>query len=106
MLAAFLVHQHTPVPVPPAHPAISALAAAQPAPGEPIAVVESEFIPLPNAAVLEAGEEVNLVRMELPRSTMIAMGFDMTSEDTGDSIAADVVLGSDGLARAVRLVEE
>jgi len=105
VLAVFLIRDRPRVPERHIHPAAVELASAEPQP-EIATAVESEFIPLPNVEALAADEEVNLVRMELPRSTMIAMGFDMDEEDRGESIAADVVLGSDGLARAVRLVEE
>ena len=108
-LAVFLIRDHAPVPVRQARPRAVELASI----GCPIASRGADrrsrranSFPLPNAAAIEADEEVNLVRLELPRSTMIALGFDVNDEDSSDSIAADVVLGSDGLARAVRFVEE
>jgi hypothetical protein len=65
-----------------------------------------EFIPLPNAERLPPNERMNMVRVELPRSAMIALGYAVTADSADDMVQADVVLGSDGLARAVRLVKE
>ncbi|HXB67033.1 MAG TPA: hypothetical protein VNY05_02250 [Candidatus Acidoferrales bacterium] len=68
-------------------------------------VVESGFIPLPNAAQIGPNEEVNLVRVEVPRSAMIALGYDVKPEEASGSVQADVMLGNDGLARAVRFLD-
>jgi len=65
-----------------------------------------EFIPLPNAARPAPSEDVNLVRVEVPRSTMIALGYPVAADQGEDLVQADVVLGSDGLARAVRFLDE
>ena len=65
---------------------------------------DSDFIPVPNAARIEPNEDVNLVRVEVPRSAMMALGIVVTAENASDTVLADVVLGSDGMARAVRLV--
>lgn len=64
-----------------------------------------EFIPLPNAPQLAPNEDVNLVRVEVPRSTMIALGYDVSAERASEPVEAEVVLGPDGLARAVRFLE-
>jgi anti-sigma factor RsiW len=63
------------------------------------------FIPLPNAARLGDTEGVNLVRVEVPRSAMIALGFEVSPERATELVAADVMLGPDGLARAVRFLD-
>jgi hypothetical protein len=68
-------------------------------------VVESDFIPLPNAAQIGPNEEVNLVRVEVPRSAMIALGYSLKPEEASESVQADVMLGNDGLARAVRFLD-
>jgi hypothetical protein len=66
----------------------------------------SGFIPVPNAdRFRSADEEVNLVRVEVPRSAMIAFGISVSAEDASESVEADVLLGPDGLARAVRFVD-
>ena len=63
------------------------------------------FIPLPNAGRLPDTEDVNLVRVELPRSAMIALGLEVSPERASELVEADVMLGPDGLARAVRFVD-
>lgn len=68
-------------------------------------VLDDSFIPLPNAERLEPGDDVNVVRMELPRSSMMAVGYDVSAETASEMVEADVALGPDGLARAVRFVE-
>jgi hypothetical protein len=67
--------------------------------------VDSGFIPLPNASQIGPNEEVNLVRVEVPRSAMIALGYDVKPEEASASVQADVMLGNDGLARAVRFID-
>lgn len=63
------------------------------------------FVPLPNAERIGPNDDVNLVRMEVPRSTMVELGLEVSAERGSDRVEADVLLGSDGLARAVRFME-
>lgn len=63
------------------------------------------FIVVPAAALLPQLESGSLVRMELPVSILPSLG--MTPPATGHptEVTADVIVGQDGLPRAVRLVE-
>ena len=64
------------------------------------------FIPLPNAGGVAADEDdVNLVRVEVPRSAMIALGLDVSADRAEELVEADVMLGSNGMARAVRFLD-
>jgi hypothetical protein len=63
------------------------------------------FIPLPNAPQIDPNDDVNVVRMELPRSAMLAVGLEVNLERVSDTVEAEVMLGSDGLARAVRFMD-
>ncbi len=63
------------------------------------------FIPLPNAERVGPNDEVNVVRMELPRSAMLVVGLDVSPERVSEPVQAEVMLGPDGLARAVRFVD-
>jgi hypothetical protein len=65
-----------------------------------------DFIPLPNADRLPQAEDLNVVRVEVPRSAMIALGYAVPAERASERVRADVVMGSDGLARAVRFLDE
>jgi len=64
------------------------------------------FIPVPNADRLPPDEDLNVVRVEVPRSAMIALGYSVTADRATERVRADVVLGSDGLARAVRFLDQ
>lgn len=63
----------------------------------------SEFVEWPGASSLPALESGQLVRTELPASVLPLLGLISGREITTDMVAADVVVGQDGLARAVRL---
>ena len=73
---------------------------------DPETAAADGFIALPNAAQLTPDEEVDMVRVELPRSSMIALGYPVRADQASENVEADVVLGADGLARAVRFVDE
>jgi len=65
-----------------------------------------DFIPLPNADQLPQDEDLNVVRVEVPRSAMIALGYSVRADRASERVRADVLMGSDGLARAVRFLDE
>jgi hypothetical protein len=99
-LAAFLVRPRQPEVVRQPGPRAIELAAVQ-QPGD-----YDGFIPLPNSAgVAVDDDDVNLVRVEVPRSAMIALGLDVSDDRAGELVEADVMLGSNGVARAVRFLE-
>ena len=70
------------------------------------AETDDGFIPLPNAENLDPDEEVNVVRMEVPRSTMMAVGLPVSADRVSELVEADVMVGADGMARAIRFVDE
>jgi hypothetical protein len=67
-----------------------------------LANFESEFLPWPGAEVLPAFESGQLVRMELPASVLPLLGIVPAMAITTETVEADVLVGQDGLARAVR----
>lgn len=69
------------------------------------AAIEEGFVLLPGAEQLETVEDLNLLHVELPRSAMMQVGIDVSPERGGETVRADVMVGSDGLARAVRFVD-
>jgi hypothetical protein len=73
--------------------------------GQPQAVDGNEFIPLPNVESIAANEPMNLVRIEAPRSAMIALGLEVDPDRAEETVEAEVMLGADGIARAVRFLE-
>jgi hypothetical protein len=66
--------------------------------------VATEFIPLVQAGPYTQAEEGHLVRVELPRSALASFGLPVNVEATGDRVKADVLMGQDGIARAIRFV--
>lgn len=64
------------------------------------------FIPLPNAERIAPDENVNVVRLEVPRSAMLAVGLPVSADQVSELVEADVKMGPDGLARAVRFINE
>ncbi len=60
---------------------------------------------MPEAEALPALENAMVVRVQLPVSSLQLMGFPVTEERAGVSVQAELLLGQDGLARGVRLVQ-
>ncbi len=65
----------------------------------------TDYIPLTYLADATAVESGIVVRVELSPSALAAMGLPVNIEQTDSRIKADVVLGDDGVARAVRFVK-
>lgn len=67
--------------------------------------VATDFLPLTFADDSRARESGHVVRVRVPRSALIAFGVPMNMERAGELITADLVVGDDGLARAIRFVQ-
>ncbi|HET6961403.1 MAG TPA: hypothetical protein VFJ27_02860 [Terriglobia bacterium] len=68
--------------------------------------IETEFIPFMAAGPRFASEQRQFVRVKLPRSALQVFGLPMNMERAREPIQADVMLGEDGRALAVRFVRE
>jgi hypothetical protein len=66
---------------------------------------DASFYPLPEAESLPAVENAMVVRVQLPVSSLQLMGVPVSEERADASVQADLLLGQDGLARAVRLAQ-
>lgn len=53
----------------------------------------------------ETGEELRIVRAELSRSSLFALGVNLPIENESEKIKTDLLVGADGVARAIRLVD-
>lgn len=62
----------------------------------------TEFFPLFYSRVPAAA--VHIVRLEVPREALASFGVEAPGADAGPTVVADVVVGNDGLARAIRFV--
>lgn len=79
-----------------------------PAPRKEIQSADSKmvFYPLEVAGNWEAsGEDMRVVRAELSRRELFTLGVDVPVENENTKIKTDLLIGSDGVARAIRLVE-
>jgi hypothetical protein len=84
-----------PVPVPKATPK------ARPVKRQPQEVVTQFFPLLDVAPPFESGE---LLRVTVPASTMRTVGLPVNEDHLTDRVYADVLVGQEGLARAIRFV--
>ena len=66
--------------------------------------IVSDFMPLTYLAEGTAVESGVVVRVRVPRSMLTRMGLPLNAELTEETVLADVALGDDGLARAIRFV--
>jgi hypothetical protein len=66
--------------------------------------VATEFIPLMQGVPYPPAEDAHLVRVELPRSALASFGLPVGADSAGGRVKADVLLGEDGIARAIRFV--
>ncbi|HEV2860423.1 MAG TPA: hypothetical protein VGX48_05395 [Pyrinomonadaceae bacterium] len=66
--------------------------------------VMTEFFPVAQGGGLASGEGGHVVRVELPRSALASFGLPVNVEQSGGRVKADVLLGEDGTARAIRFV--
>jgi hypothetical protein len=63
-----------------------------------------DFVALPYVIQPARYERTEVVRMSVPVAELIAAGLTLRG-DPGSQVQADIVIGQDGRARAVRLVE-
>ena len=66
--------------------------------------VTTDFIPLMQGAAFTQTEAARLVRVELPRAALAQFGIPLNGEQAGGRVKADLLLGEDGTARAIRFV--
>jgi hypothetical protein len=67
--------------------------------------IATDFIPLTYLPDLGATEGGRIVRIRIPRATLVSFGLPMNAERAGEMVNAEVVLGNDGLARAIRFIQ-
>jgi hypothetical protein len=81
---------------------VRAAAGSRAAPPKP--VTSFEFITLPGAAGLPDLESGSVVRIAVPVGALPEYGLDVVQGGSKTTVDADVLVGQDGLARAIRLV--
>ncbi len=64
----------------------------------------ADFVPVPFGEGIEPGDAGMVVRVDLPRAALGALGYPVDEANAEDWLRADVLIGEDGWPRAVRLV--
>lgn len=70
----------------------------------PLPETVTEFFPLNEGEDLESLEFTQIVRVELTPSALREVGLPISYASDRDAVKADLILGQDGLARAIRFV--
>lgn len=68
--------------------------------------VYSDFIPLGEGLAQGPMESGHLMRVRMPRSVLPRFGLPVNMERAGESINAEVLMGDDGMARAIRFASQ
>jgi hypothetical protein len=66
---------------------------------------EREFYPVTYVGDGESTRGGRVVRVDLPRSSLFAMGVNVPLENESPTVKADLLIGPDGVTRAIRFVE-
>ena len=66
--------------------------------------IGTDFIPIPYAPDFRAEDSAAIVRVKLPRYSLQTVGLPFNPERANERIDADVLMGQDGIARAIRFV--
>ncbi len=66
---------------------------------------DGEFYPLPEAEGLPPVESATVIRVQMPVASLQLMGLPVHEDGGAGPVQADILLGQDGLARGVRLVQ-
>jgi hypothetical protein len=69
------------------------------------AEVATDFLPLTYIADSAQMDSGHVVRVKMPRSALVSFGLPMNYERASELVKADVLIGDDGLARAIRFVQ-
>jgi len=75
-----------------------------PAPAPVARAVETPFIPVPYASPLLPTEQAEIVKVNLSAGALASFGMTVQGADPSMRLNAELVLGENGLARAVRIV--
>ena len=79
--------------------------AAETGDADPATEITTEFMPIGYATETTMQDGGQLVRVELPRSALLAFGLPMNVNRYDERVKADVFFGADGMARAIRFVQ-
>jgi hypothetical protein len=66
----------------------------------------TEFIPLVYGSDPLPAENELIVRVKLPRIALVSFGLPVSEDRAGEPVKADILVGDDGVARAIRFVTQ
>ena len=66
--------------------------------------IATDFIPVTYGGAANLADGGRMVRVELPRSAMASFGLPVNMDRANEKVKADVLMGVDGLAHAIRFV--
>jgi hypothetical protein len=69
------------------------------------AEVATDYLPLTYLVETAVPESGLVVRVQIPRLALVSLGVPINVERAGELVQADVVIGDDGLARAIRFIQ-
>jgi hypothetical protein len=67
--------------------------------------IATDFIPVVYGGVVNLAEGGRMVRVQLPRLAMASFGLPVHMDRVNEKVKADVLVGADGLAQAIRFVQ-
>jgi anti-sigma factor RsiW len=73
-------------------------------PGSLDEVAGEPFVPIPYVQPLDPYESATVMRMDVPVAALIAVGYKVDASDPTAVVKADVLVGEDGRAHAVRVL--
>jgi hypothetical protein len=66
--------------------------------------IATDFFSVGDTSALSLADGGQLVRIELPRSALMRFGLPVNTDRARERVKADVLVGADGIARAIRFV--
>ena len=63
------------------------------------------FVMLPGTDLMPPAQDLQVLRVRIPRTRMQALGWPVNVDRLEERVLADIVVGEDGVARAIRLVQ-
>ena len=69
------------------------------------AEIATDFIPVIYGGAVNLAEGGRMVRVQLPRLAMASFGLPVHMDRANEKVKADVLVGVDGLAQAIRFVQ-
>jgi hypothetical protein len=63
-----------------------------------------EFVAIPYTEPLLATDRIDVYRVQMPRATLASFGLPLQPNSLNATVTADLLVGSDGIARAVHFV--